>query len=312
MGLAFFCGFDSFSTGTADMRKFFYRGEIQAGGGAFGGKRLYASGANIQSQAWRIGAANAIPANYAAGWLCAGHLGFGTAERNAAYVYADGRCGIRINSSNATVEVQFSAFTLPAWVEVGCLDGKTEIWVNGLLRLSHPVEIAQNLHPTALGYGTDGLYADDLVFWNSDATGDGFDTFPLGPQRIATLQNTGSGSSTEWAAASGENWAATTAATWSGGAGVTADEAGLTDMYRVGPLPWNSSRIRAVQQWVSGMSDTGGGAIQLVGNVGETPFESSPLPLPLVSPEIQIGPQFGVDGYPPSILETAEFGFRST
>lgn len=311
MALAFMCGFDGFSAGAGDMRKLFFRGEIQETGGAFGGKRLYSSGSNIPSQAWRIGAANEKMANYAAGWLCASHIGFGQSERHVAYVWADGRCGIRVNSTNAALEVSLSAFSLPAWVEVGCYEGRTEIWVNGLLRLSHPVEIANNLHPTAIGYGAGGLHADDLIFWNSDPVGDGFDTFPIGPQRIATLQNTGAGSMTEWTSLGGENWQATTATSWAGGVGVQADATDLTDLYRVSPLPWNSPRFRAVQPWIAGVSDAGGGSVKMVGNVGGTPYESAAIVLPLVAPEIMLGPLFIVDGHPPSILDTAEFGVRS-
>lgn len=154
----------------------------------------------------------------------------------------DGAGNLRITASAA-----YSAAVYP-WIEVNFLTGSIVLLVAGAVVGSYVGSY------TAIGSSFEWLGAapantpvtdlDDAISW--DDGGSYFNGFPLGPRRIQLLRPTADGATVQWTPASGANWAAVDDTDWSGGVGVTAETAGLKDLYALSDLSGLPAAVNAV------------------------------------------------------------------
>lgn len=154
----------------------------------------------------------------------------------------DGGGNLRITASAA-----YSAAAYP-WIEVHYLSGSIVLLINGASGGTFTGAY------TSIGTAFEWLGAapantpvtdlDDVVSW--DEQGSFVNGFPLGPRRIYALNPTADGATVQWTPASGANHAAVTDTDWSGGVGVTAETAGLKDLYALADLPNSPATINAV------------------------------------------------------------------
>lgn len=285
MALLFACGFDGMTT--PDLLRFGLPREMGiVSGGMFGGQAL---GAGQTSDPMRFSVTHPpmfgffVPTGVGA--VCAAPGTFYSFNQQGLFVIGDNVLKV--------VGVASPIFVGPGpwWVEADLRSGGLVILVNGLPRFSgaNPKAGGEISFGAAYGEGAPvgSRRFDDLIMW--DDTGDSFNTFPIGPQRIQTLQQTGPGSATEWAADSGANWAAVNKDNWSaGGNGVVSETPDETDSYEVDHLAWDSAQINAVVPRVLALdTGLGGGAVQhrveTPGGVILTPA----VQLPQVSPSIE-------------------------
>jgi hypothetical protein len=126
------------------------------------------------------------------------------------------------------------------------------------------------------GFGSSGVVSyDDLIIW--DTTGSSFNTFPLGPRRIATLNPSAAGASTQFTPSSGANYAAVSQA-YSGTAYVQDAGSGNTDLYATPGMAYTPlSVINAAVVNVFGINPSGSGSRAITPKLrsGATPTVAS-------------------------------------
>ncbi len=106
---------------------------------------------------------------------------------------------------------------------------------------------------------------DDFIVW--DNTGTAFNTYPIGQQRISTLNPSAAGNSAQFTASAGANYAVA-AQPYAGAATLTSTVTGQTDLYETTGLgAFNPSTINAVVCNVYASNPGGGGSFTAVPKV---------------------------------------------
>lgn len=144
------------------------------------------------------------------------------------------------------------------WVEVGVLlsttsSGWGKVYVDGVLQVNYS-GVTMNGAYTLSGWATLSFmqnasgnnytwYYDDFIVW--DSTGSNFNTSPLGPQRIVTLNPNAEGDTDQFTPSTGSNYSCVsgdyTATTY-----VSDGSTGNVDLYKYPTLPYNPASISAV------------------------------------------------------------------
>ncbi|TCG08386.1 hypothetical protein BZM27_12700 [Paraburkholderia steynii] len=84
---------------------------------------------------------------------------------------------------------------------------------------------------------------DDVICWDDQGTT--FNTFPLGPQRISTLQPNAAGDSTQFTPSTGANYACVNAG-YGGTNSVSDSSTGNIDLYQMADLVYSPATVKAV------------------------------------------------------------------
>lgn len=171
------------------------------------------------------------------------------------------------------------------WIEVKLVPntttaGSVKVYLDGALELSiASVATISSGTPSSVTIGSSANGAnvgfDDLIVW--DTTGAAFNTFPLGPRRIACLNPNAAGASTQFTPSAGANYSCVSQA-YSGAAYVADTATGNTDLYATLGLTYMpASVINAVMVNVYAINPAGDGSKSLTPKLrsGATPAGTS-------------------------------------
>lgn len=336
MALQFGLGFGSLSNKT-DLYRFFYDAgagsdnvnfSYVSSGGPFGLGRAVqenrVSSADFVTLTPLIGLSlNEVSSPFAGAWvsqpsvtnrIAIGSIGRRNGDQVA--VFSSGRITVRVGGVNRTLFVKTPV--VPFWFEVGSVDAKTYVYINGILRAVFDIDFGsfEGVNSSLLATGLGNSYQDSIsspCFWDLTDNGDGFNKFPMGPVRIQSLQNVANGSINEWAPNLGENWEATKSAGWSGGAGVETVDVGAVDMYKMDEMAWDTAKVYKLEHRVAAMSNNIADS-KLTSRIdikGSTML-STPLLLPKSQAEpLDIASHNGGD-FTKEDIDAAEFGVVSS
>jgi hypothetical protein len=154
---------------------------------------------------------------------------------------------------------------------------------------------------------------DDIVWW--DNLGTSLSSFPIGPQRIATLVPDAPGTTTQFAPASATNWQSLTGSGAFGGTGNLGTTTPLLDYVRVSDLPWAPFSGSGAVAFVA-LTDVGqpGTSLRPRLSLGGTEYIGDPIAIPVFQSEIHATPTSSGSsaGSAPSILDfnNAQAGYE--
>jgi hypothetical protein len=189
------------------------------------------------------------------------------------------------------------------------IDGLLIGSVGGITRSSNFISVGCS---GALNAGS-GTRFDDMVWW--DNLGTSLNSFPIGPQRIATLLPDGPGTTTQFTASAATNWQSLTGAGAFGGTGNLGTSTPLLDYVRVSDLPWAPFSGSGAVAFTA-LTDVGqpGSSLKSRLSLGGTEYIGELTPLPVFQSEIHAAPTSSgsAAGSSPSILDfnNAQVGYE--
>lgn len=277
-------------------------GSFSASGGKFGGGSINIAGTSGNSNAQILAAP--VSYTYSAGYtLCvAAYVKFGATPSGStgflSLLPTSATVGtLGLNSSgqlifyplgtgspNATSGTRNLADNAWHWIEAKIVlntatAGSVTAYVDGTLELSIPsVATISSGTPNGFALGTlsfQNTYFDDVIVW--DTSGAAFNTFPLGPRRIACLNPNAAGASTQFTPSAGANYSCVSQA-YSGAAYVADAATGNTDLYGTAGLTYTpASVINAVMVNVYAINPAGDGTKSIIPKLrsGATPSIAS-------------------------------------
>jgi hypothetical protein len=154
---------------------------------------------------------------------------------------------------------------------------------------------------------------DDIVWW--DNLGTALTSFPLGPQRIATLLPDAPGTTTQFTPSAATNWQGLTGAGAFGGTGNLGTTTPLLDYVRVSDLPWAPFSGSGAVAFTA-LTDVGqpGTSLRPRLSLGGTEYIGDPIAIPVFQSEIHATPTSSGSsaGSAPSILDfnNAQAGYE--
>jgi hypothetical protein len=204
------------------------------------------------------------------------------------------------------VEIEHNSSTSTA---VLYIDGLLIGSVGGVTRTSNFISVGCS---GFLSVGS-GTRFDDIVWW--DNLGPSLNSFPIGPQRIATLVPDGPGTTTQFVPSTATNWQSLLGAGAFGGTGNLGTTKPLLDYVRVSDLPWAPFSGSGAVAFAA-LTDVGqpGTSLKPRLSLGGTEYIGDAIPLPVFQSEIHAAPASSgsAGGSPPSILDfnNAQVGYE--
>jgi hypothetical protein len=175
----------------------------------------------------------------------------------------NGNAVLTVNTSNQLVLTAYGTSTVLAtstaliadgnfhWIEASIkLNGANSVvtvYIDNILQFSgtyNMVQAATAISSFQIGNGysfaTATCIIDDVIVWDDQGTT--FNSFPLGPRRIASLVPNGAGANTGFTPSSGTNWSCAAQA-YAGTATLTATSTGITDTYTVTGMAYTPNAV---------------------------------------------------------------------
>lgn len=211
-----------------------------------------------------------------------------------------------------------SIFNEYHWVELDVQPSTISIYVDYVLESTTSASLIPGTGiqlvnigcPTAAGSNNVSFYMDDLVIW--DSSGSNFNTFPIGPQRIQSLNPTSAGDKTLWTPSAGANWSVANQP-YASAATLTTTVTGNADLYQFSDMSYVPRVINAAVANLFCQDDGSGTKIKASQKLAgvETPSASVNSPTSLRNIQVPLYRDASGNLFTAANVNASQFGMQA-